>query len=282
MQFIFALILLAPFIYTAKDSNSLSGSISFDNSSSRDEFQSNTFGLYLGYEQWYSGVYFSQSDDSSEDSQTNEFGAYGGKKINDYFSLGGSFRRTKEPSSVKGNGISGNTSVNLHQIWESQYFTTLTFEYGVFNNDSDIRDEEDNIIVESSTRLRQKFWTVGLEQDISENLAVGASYTKYSYDDKSQSITTGAAFELISTVDGILGFPTSSQSYYLNFYPFQGWDFTYTHSKTFSVDIDDSETDDFRLGYTYDNFVRMGGSYTKLTTSGASQYFYGISLAVYF
>ncbi len=284
MAFLFAILVLSPFFYTAKNSENIAGSVTYEGSASKNSFRSNNLSAYGKSGDFFLGVYGSQSEEKdTEDSQTNEFGGYLGYVHNEWITFTGTGRRTREPSSIVGKGLKGNISAIISELWEGYYFTTLNLGYGVFYNDSDIRDETGVVVVEENTNLEQRYFTVGLEQDISESLIVGATITNYSYRDKSQQIITGTTFSLLTSVDGILGFPTTDQSYYFVFYPSDNWDFTYTHGITRSIDVDDSSTDDFRLGYTINSAYRVGGVFTVLKTDNSSnQHFYGLNLSIYF
>lgn len=281
MIILVALLILSPVYYVLKDSDELSGSFNYENSLSKNDYFSQSFTTTFGYGKWYAGFSGTQSEDNSDDSQTNQYVFYTGRQFTDVITFGGSYKRTNEPSQIKGVGYTADLSLNLHKIWDSQYYTTMSVSYSELTNQSDVVSVNGTTEVTTNNKFQQRSYTIGLEQDLSFDLSIGASYTRYTYDDDSIVIVSATAFFLSQSIDGISGYPQSYQSYYFTFYPFENWDFNYSHNISLSDDTDDSRTDDIRLGYTFNSSYKLTGIYSKLKTS-STQSFYGFGLAVYF
>lgn len=231
------------------------------------------------------------SHTTSKDSTTSSGTSSGNQKSRDTtlfanwksdpVALRGSLEKTSEPNELEGTGFGLGASYTLSHLWDGDNFTVLKLDFGVTKYIQNQTSSLGNVgILVVDTNFNQYRTKLTLEQDITEFVTAGVSYTKYTYENASTA-GLSSRFPVLNrtaSYDAASAYSKNSSTVFLLIYPLSWLDFDLSATDTTSnTEGNDSKTIDIITNFAINKNWDFSLNYSNYH-SGETIHYYGPSI----
>ena len=213
-------VLFSPTVFTQDEaaSNKRSSYIAYSIDASKNEYRNHTISGAWGIDsRWALGALASTSNDQNKN-RYQEGSLYLSALWNDIFSNKIILRSNNDKTeSLLGNGADLQTKIK-YPLFNIDLISEFSFTFGKMNYKQTTNTTGTLGNIRSEVDFTQSFIVLSFDQDLTEWLSLGASTTKYSYEDASRTTFSGRnnKFTASQNLDSTSDYPDQKTSFRIN------------------------------------------------------------------